>query len=375
VEADPQDAVPAQRYFEEGERALAENRYQDAAKAYEKLRQLDPNSAELHAKLGVIYFQAGDYAKAIPVLKQAQKLKPSLPNVDVMLAMSLAETGHHAEALPALQSGFQKSREAAIKRMAGLHLERSYTALGKDSKAVEVALELSRLYPDDPEVLYQTSRLFANYAYLAINRLSQKAPDSLWTHLAAGEAFESQGSHDLAVAEYREVAAMAPNRPGTYYRLGRSLLSATAVPNAKDEALKAFARELEIDPSNANAAYEIGELYRRGGDFGKARELFERAVKFAPEFQEAYVGLGKALIALNDNIAAVPVLRKAGSLDPSDDVPHFLLSRALQSTGDTAGQQKELADFQRLRNARNERQSPIKASREVTQQGLDNEGK
>jgi hypothetical protein len=62
-------------------------------------------------------------------------------------------------------------------------------------------------------------------------------------------------------------------------------------------------------------------------------------------------------------------------LDAGDDVPHFLLSRALQSAGDMAGQQKELADFQRLRNARSEKQGLIKAPREVTQQGLDNDGK
>lgn len=43
--------------------------------------------------------------------------------------------------------------------MCGLELERAYTGLKRDSKAVEVAMELNRLYPDDPEILYQTGKV------------------------------------------------------------------------------------------------------------------------------------------------------------------------------------------------------------------------
>jgi tetratricopeptide (TPR) repeat protein len=287
--------------------------------------------------------------------------------------MSLSEIGQHKEALPGLQSGFQKSRDTAMKRMAGLHLQRSYTALRRDSKAVEVALELSKLYPDDPEVLYQTSRLFANYAYLALNKLSTTAPDSVWTHLASGEAHESQGNYDLAVAEYRQVLAESPGKPGVHYRLGRVLLSSTQQGNAQAEAMKEFAAELELDPTNGNAAYELGELYRKTGEFEKARQLFELAVKSDADFQEAYVGLGKALIALDRNALALPVLRKAAALSPSDEVPHFLLSRALKAVGNDAEQQKELAEFQRLRKDKGSSPTPLKAPRDVTKQGADEE--
>jgi tetratricopeptide (TPR) repeat protein len=79
----------AERYFEEGEKALAEKRYDEAAKAYEKLRQLDPGTAEVHARLGLIYFQQGRFTLAVPALRQALKLKPKLANTDVLLAMSL----------------------------------------------------------------------------------------------------------------------------------------------------------------------------------------------------------------------------------------------------------------------------------------------
>src|SRR5215467_3263298 len=78
--AQKSDAGTLHRYFQDGERALAEKRYAEAEKSYEKLRQLDPGIAEVHAKLGLIYFQDGKFTQAVPALRQALKLKPNPPN-------------------------------------------------------------------------------------------------------------------------------------------------------------------------------------------------------------------------------------------------------------------------------------------------------
>src|SRR5262249_18932685 len=151
--------------------------------------------------------------------------------------MSLSELGRYGEALAGLEKGFRRSADSALKRMAGLQLQRAYTGLQRDSKAVEVALELNRLYPEDPEVLYHTGRLFANFAYLTMRKLSQVAPASVWKHQAAGDAYESQGNHDLAIGEYREVLALDPNRPGIHFRLGRVFLTRSQQTNSQAEAL------------------------------------------------------------------------------------------------------------------------------------------
>jgi hypothetical protein len=57
-------------------------------------------------------------------------------------------------------------------------------------------LELSQLYPDDPEVLYHAGRLHGDIAYQSMQRLSQVAPDSVWVHQATGEAHEVQGQYE-----------------------------------------------------------------------------------------------------------------------------------------------------------------------------------
>jgi tetratricopeptide (TPR) repeat protein len=371
-------AAQAQQYYQEGERALAEKRYDEAAKAYENLRQLDPGSAEVHARLGLIYFQQGQFTQAVPVLRQALKLKPGLPNLDILLAMSLSELGRYKEALPGLEKGFRQKADSALKRMAGLQLQRAYTGLQQDSKAVGVALEMSRLYPDDPEVLYHAGQLFGNFAYLTVRKLLRTAPESVWAIQAVGEAQESQGAYDLAIGTYRHLIALDPQRPGIHFRLGRVLLLRSQTNDARPEdpaeAVKAFEQELELDPTNANAAYELGVIHYGRGQFTKAREFFVRALKQYPDFQEAEVGMGRTLIAVGKADLALSHLQRAVSLNPRDDVAYFQLSRAYRELGNVAEQQKAIAEFRRLRSEQSHQESAL-LQRTVTKQEVDPEAK
>ncbi len=362
-----------QRYAQAGEKALASGRYDEAAQAYEKIRELAPTMAEAHARLGLIYFQSGKFEQAVPALRQAMKLKPTLSNIDVLLAMSLSELGQYQEAVPILQKGFRRTTDAALKRSSGLQLQRAYTGLQQDDKAVEIALELTRLYPKDPEILYHASRLFANYAYLSAVKISRVAPDSLWLQLAAGEAHESQGQLESALGAYREVLKKNPNHPGIHFRLGRVQLTRVAQDaTAEAEALKEFEQELQLDPTNANAAYEAGELHRKATRFDQAKELFALAVKYYSDFEDALVGLGRTEVALHHAEQAITPLRKAISINSNNEVAWFQLAQAYRTIGNAAEQQKAFAEYQRSRNLKTQTLAAPNFSRpEVTKQKVE----
>lgn len=368
------DAGVLQQYAQRGEQALAAGRYDEAARAYEKLRELSPGTAEVHAQLGLVYFQQRDYARAVPTLRQALKLNPALPKADVLLAMSLSELGRFKEALPALQKGFRQTADGTMRRLSGLQLLRAYTALQQPGRAAEVALELSGLHPDDPEILYHSGRLFANLAYLQTMKLSRVAPSSVWMHQAAGEANESQGLYDAALREYREVLALDRGRPGIHFRMGRALLGRAqqgGPPSSREEAVKEFEDELRVDPSNANASYELGEIYRKSGELDKAAEMFTAAVDRYPDFVEARIGLGRVLIAQQRPDLALAHLQKAIALDPTSEVAHYQLAQAYGRTGRAEEQQAALAAFQRLHAQRRQREELMFTPQQVTKQELD----
>jgi tetratricopeptide (TPR) repeat protein len=371
-----QPGTQLQHVYQEGEKALAEGRYEDAARAYEELRNADPTSGELHARLGMIYFQQGKFAEAVPMLQRAVKLKPSLTNAAALLAMCQSELGKYDEALPGLKAAFRQSQDPALKRMAGLHVIRVYTFLDRPTDAAQAALELSRAYPKDPEVLYHTGRVFANLAYVQTLTLAEVAPQSVWLHQAKGEANESEGAFDAAVREYRAVLAADPRRPGIHYRTGRALLGRArepdSPPNTLADAAREFELELQIDPTNANAAYELGELQRKANRLDEAQRLFAQALTSDPEFEDALVGLGRTLVAAGQPAQGVPHLERAIAIDPHDEVAVYQLAQAQRALGQTSDLEKTLARFQRLRLEKQQREErTIRAPTGVTPQEID----
>ena len=366
------------RYSEAGQKALAERRYPEAEQAYEKLRELSPATAEVHAGLGFIYYQQRKFTAAVPALRQAIKLNPNLPKTDILLALCLSELGQYKEALPGLRKAFKQTADDPLRRLAGLQLTRAFTALEQDDKAAEVALELTRVYPKDPEILYHAGRLLSNYAYLMTIKLAREAPTSVWTHQAAGEANESQGLYEAAVREYRDVLTMDANRPGIHLRIGRTLLArATATADEgqaegfRTEAAQEFQKELALDSTNATAAYELGELHRRAGRLDEAQRLFESAVAHYPDFAQAQLGLGRVLLATGKAEPAVPHLKKAVGLDPQSDVAYYQPARAYQVVGNVAGQKEALALYQALRARKRDGTDLSAVPLQVTKQPLE----
>ena len=97
-----------QQYSQGGQQALAAGHYDEAESDFKKLLEIDPNIAEIHATLGVVYFQEKKFHQAVPELRRALRLKPGLARASTLLAMSLSEVGEYPEALPGLREGLPR---------------------------------------------------------------------------------------------------------------------------------------------------------------------------------------------------------------------------------------------------------------------------
>jgi tetratricopeptide (TPR) repeat protein len=342
------------RYASEGQQALAAGRYDEARTDFEQLEKLHPEVAEVHATLAAIDFKLHAYDAAVTEVRAAQKIKPGLPRLDSLLGLSLAELGSFEEALPRLEKGFRQTADPEIRRMCGLQLLRAYTSLGRDSDSVEVALQLNKFYPDDPEVLYHTGRIYGNYAYLVMEKLHDKAPNSIWMLQAQGEENESAKNYDAAIVAYNHVLELDPHRPGIHYRLGRVYLARFRDQQKSDDraaAAREFSAELGIDPANGNARYELAVMAQEQGNTDEARAQFEQVIQRFPDFEEALVGLGGILLDAEKAQQAVAPLERATKISPDDEVAWYRLAQAERALGNRAEQQKALATFQRLHSS------------------------
>jgi tetratricopeptide (TPR) repeat protein len=346
----------AERYAAHGQQALAAGQYDVARGDFEKLVKLEPEVAEVHANLAVVYFKLYQYQLAVREIRTAQRLKPGLKKLDSLLGFSLAELGRFPDALPLLEKGFKQTADQEVRRMCGLELLRSYTGLGRDDDAVEIAVALNKSYPDDPEILYHTGRIYGNLAYIVIEKLNDKAPGSIWMLQAQGEAEESQKAYDLAIATFNGAIELDPRHPGIHYRLGRVYLSRFREghqQNAEDRdaAMKEFRAELNVNPSNGNAGYEIAEILHNLGNLDEARKQFEEVLERFPDFEEAIVGLAAVLQDSNKTEQAVSLLERATRLRPDDEVAWYRLAHAERLAGNVEAQKKALAVYKKLHSS------------------------
>ena len=361
----------SEHFAEAGQRAMAAGQFAEARTDFEQLAKLQPGIAEVHATLAAIYFQQGSYELSVREVRTAKKLKPSLPKLDSLLGLSLAEMGQFAEAQPLLEKGFKQTSDSEVRRMCGLQLLRAYTGLSRDSDAVETALALNKLYPDDPEILYHTGRIYGNYAYIVMEKLHDKGPDSIWMLQAQADANESEKNYDAAIVAFEHVLTLDPQRPRIHYRLGRVYLSRyndTRKPEDRESARREFSAELTVDPSSGNASYELAKMAADDNDIDAARKEFEAVVARFPTFEQALVGLGGVYLQNQQGKQAVAPLERATKLDAGDEVAWYRLSQAERAAGNRDAAQKAIETFRKLHAASTAAQKPLTPDQVTPQQ-------
>jgi tetratricopeptide (TPR) repeat protein len=135
---------------------------------------------------------------------------------------------------------------------------------------------------------------------------------------AAGRCLE-RGDAAGAAREARAGLALSPRHPTLFYNLGRALESSGDLRGA----MGAFARALEGNPGNADAASRLGLLRYRAGELDSARTALELAVRSAPSNADAWNTLGAARFKLGDVERARVAFAQAVRLAPRWTEPRF----------------------------------------------------
>ena len=176
--------------------------------------------------------------------------------------------------------------------------------------------------------------------------------------------------------EYRQVLTIALRRRGHPFphRPRPAPNTSKREGSAADEleARRAFEAELALDPTNANAAYELAEMHRGAGELDPRRTLFEQAVAHHPAFEHARIGLARTLIALDTTGRRRAAPEGCPRAEPRQQRGDHHVARANRALGDSAAQQMALAQFNRTRALAAERAAAMSQTKQdVTPQVLD----
>jgi tetratricopeptide (TPR) repeat protein len=155
---------------------------------------------------------------------------------------------------------------------------RSATEDGDDKQALNLYLQAAGQARRDGDVELRRRVLKASVeAYF----------DQPRTHFAYARFLEEQDEHKAALVAYKQAAVLSPEWLEAQAALARTALAA----GEYDAALIALRKEVELDKENADALWQLAQLYEEN------LELPERALQAYYRFQQSFPGDTRALQA------------------------------------------------------------------------------
>jgi tetratricopeptide (TPR) repeat protein len=275
--------------------------------------------------------------------KPALPPKPTAPAISLSRAVELAAQGRCGEAMPVLKSAIGHTADPEMKREAGQAGVRCAMTYNQSADATRFIEWLRAEFPRDPEILYLATHVYSDLSVRASQELLYSSPGSPQVHQLNAEALETQGNWKGALTEYRTVLERDSQARGIHFRIGRLILSQPPSPTTIDDARTEFEAELKIDPDNAAAEYVLGEIARQKEQWEGAVGHFRKATQLDASLADAFIGLGRSLMAAGQVDQAIEPLVQATKMEPANPTTHYYAAVAFAKAGRKIDGQREMA--------------------------------
>ena len=285
--------------------------------AIEKLTTFaEPRRPEVVHLLGVAYYHADDYPRAIQQLTAV---------------------------LDRLAEGSVERREAV--QVLGL----SYFVTGRFTEAVPL-LEATRTWAaGNPELAYVLGQAYvqtqqADRARETFSRMFGVAADSAAAHLITAQMMIRLEFESLAEGELKRAIEKDKTLPQAHTLLGQLALFRGRL----DEAVVLTEREISLNPANALAFSQLGDALLRQSKWDNGIAALQKSIWLNPYYSAPYILLGKAYMKKGQPATAEGMLTRAIQYDPNNRSAHYLLGQLLQQMGRHAEAKRHFDIAERL---------------------------
>jgi Tfp pilus assembly protein PilF len=347
TETDPQSEFTvhiqqAQKYLEQKRPDLAIPELQAAA-------NINPDNIETQSNLGVLLFFQGRPAEAIPHLRIAVEKQPALSKIQGILGIAELQTQESVEGRKDLETAFPQIDDQRFKVQLGLELVGVYTDSGDIEQAAGILAQLKKIAPANPEVLYASYRTFSDLSSEAMIALSLAAPDSAQMHQLLAHEEIKEGNTNAAIAQFRKAIAIDSHLPGAHFELAE-LLNTSQDPVVKKDAEQEYRVAIQQNPQDEKSICALAEIAETRGDTKQAFDDYSKAVMLRPGDANAQLGLAKALIEMNQQGRALPLLELSAQLEPTNATVHYRLATLYRKMGRLDDAKREVELYQKYKD-------------------------
>ena len=249
---------------QEAERDFTKGDYFSAARKYERLVALEPESAGALNNLGISYHMAGELRQAVPVLKRALRLDPDLVPANLILGIDYVQLNEAGQAVPHLERVLQRD---GTNRDALLALASAHLALKRFDQAARAYQREVKIRPDDADAWYGLGLCFENLAEETTREMTRAGKDSPYTQRLIGEFLTEQDSALDAQDAFRRALAAGGPQEGLHAALGFADLRFGDITQAEQE----FRAEVQIHPKNLDGKLGMAALAMERDDLEAAQ--------------------------------------------------------------------------------------------------------
>ena len=307
---------------------------EDVDRAVDHLeRARDPLTpdAGLYVTLGRLYVAIGESAKAIEVLNELLDAESQVGEALALLGQAHEAQGESDEAAAAYERAVTTSpRRMAYRRQ----LANALLTAGQPERALEVLRDLVRIRPTDAGGWYLLSDLeleLALYseAEAAARRLVELEPDSLRAAYMLSRVFGAQRQYQAMVGALEPAVRRARARdvaPSQIATLLQRLSVAYEQLGDHDAAIDRLTEALELTPSNLGLQAQLAQMYLNAGRLDEAAGAVSLAQQASPGNLALLRLEAQTLSARGEVADAVAVLERALAQHEDQLVAHVALA-------------------------------------------------
>jgi len=330
----------------------------------------DPQNLDAQANLGVLLFFAGKPNEAEPHLRAALAINPSLAKLRMLLGTCEHRQGHLGDARRDITAALPQITDPKVRQQAGLEIIEIDTALNDMPAAADLATQLKKDFPKDPEVLFAAWSVYSDLADEAVLDLSLAAPQSAQMHQAMAHVLIRERDNKAAIENLREALRINPALPGAHYELAE-LLRLSTLPADKAEAADQYKLAIQYEPNDAASLTRLGDIAAESEDHASAIARYKQALAAQPNYINAEIGLAYELNETGHPDEAVPLLQQAIHNDPMSMLAHFRLSAVYRRLHRPDDAKRELTEYEKLKTMKDNLRNVYDTMRLDSPQGKD----
>ncbi len=300
-----------------GDAWLALNKPAKAQESFEQALSAQPGYAEALIGKARVAALKRDLDSALRFTEEAASANPKDASVQFFKARLLRAQGKAEQALATFSEAIKLKPDhinARVERAVLLISAKNYAAAKADIDAVQ------QFAPGAPMALFAQGLLdYTQGKYSAAQESLQQVlsavPDHQPTVLLLGATAAALGSFEQAEMHTRFYLASFPNN-----KYALKLLAQIQLKNrAPLDAAATLSPLLKDDTDDSQLLALAGESSMRSGDYGKARQYFEKASSLAPQTAALHTSLGLSKLGQGDQQGGIAELEKATALDPASE--------------------------------------------------------